>query len=74
VVDVTETNTAICLNSFNLDNVILKDSDTFIDSVSIVNVTEIDIGLCLSRVGFPSINLNDTGTPVFSVGWMASFT
>jgi predicted RNase H-like nuclease len=67
VVDVTETDTAFYLNSVILDNVILNDTDTFIDSASLVDVIENDTGLCLSSVDFPSIILNDTGTPIFSV-------
>jgi hypothetical protein len=52
VVDVTETDTRLCLKSVDLDNVILNDTDTFVDSVSLVDVTKTDIGLCLSSVGF----------------------
>jgi hypothetical protein len=74
VVDGTEISIAFCLNSVGLDNVILNDIDTFVDSVSLIDVTEIDIGLCLNSVGFPSVILNDIGTPVFSFGWMASTT
>jgi hypothetical protein len=74
VVDATETDTALCLNSVSLDNVILNDTHTFVDSVDLIDATETDTGLCLSRVRFPSVILNGTGTPVFSVGWMASST
>jgi hypothetical protein len=70
VVDVTETNTALCLNSVNLDNCILNCTDTFIDSVGLVDVTETDTGLCLSSVSLPSVILNDTDTPVIVLeGW-----
>jgi hypothetical protein len=74
VVDVTETDTALCLNSVGLDNVILNDIDTFIDIVGLVEVIKIDTGVCLSIVDFPSVILNDTSTPVFSVRWMSSST
>jgi hypothetical protein len=70
VVDVTETDIAFYLNNVGLDNVILNDTDTFIDSVDLINVIDTDTGLCLSSVSFPSIILNDTGTPVsVSDGW-----
>jgi hypothetical protein len=70
VVDVTETNTALCLNSVGLGNVIVNDTDTFIDNASLVDVIETDTGLCLSSVSFPTVILNDTGTPVsVSGGW-----
>jgi hypothetical protein len=62
---VTEIDTALCLNNVNLGNVIFNDTDSFVDSVSLIDVTETDTGLCLSSVSFPSIILNDTGTPVF---------
>jgi hypothetical protein len=74
VVDVTKTDTALCLNSAGLDNDILNDTDTFIDSVDLVDVTETDTGFCLSSVGFPSVTLNDLDTPIFSVRWMESCT
>jgi hypothetical protein len=74
VVDVTKTDSALYLNNVGLDNVILNNTDTFIDSVGLVDVIETDTGLCLSSVSFPSIILNDTGTHVFSVEWMASST
>jgi hypothetical protein len=64
VVDVIEINIALCLKSIGLDNVILDDTDTFVDSVGLVDVIEIDTRLCLNSVSFPSIILNDTGTPV----------
>jgi hypothetical protein len=50
VVDVTETNIALCLNNVGRGNVILNDTDTFIDNVGLVDVT--DTGLGLSSVGF----------------------
>jgi hypothetical protein len=74
VVDVTETDTALCLNNVSLYNVILNDTDTLVDNVTLVDVTKTDTRLCLSSVGFPSVILNDTGTPIFSVRWMASST
>jgi hypothetical protein len=74
VVAVTEIDTALCLNNVSLGNVIFNDTNSFVDSVSLIDVTEIDTGLCLSSVSFPSVILNDTGTPVFSLGWMASST
>jgi hypothetical protein len=74
VVDVTETDTTLSLNSVGLGNVILNDTDTFIDSVGVIDVIETDTRLGLSSVGFPSIILNDTATPVFSVGRMSSST
>jgi hypothetical protein len=67
VVDVTETNIALCLNNASLDNVILNDTKTFIDSVSLIDVTETNIRLCLSSVNFSNVILNDIGTPIFSV-------
>jgi hypothetical protein len=70
VVDVSETDTALYLNSVGLDNDILNDTDTFVDSVGLIDIIEIDIVLCLSSVGFPSVILNDTGTPILvSDGW-----
>jgi hypothetical protein len=70
VVDVTEIDTAHCFNSVSLDNVILNDTDTFIDSVGLVDVTDTNTGLCLISVDFSSIILNDIGTPVsMSNGW-----
>jgi hypothetical protein len=72
VVDGTKTDTALCLNGVDLDNVILNDTDTFVDSVSPVDVRETNTGLCSSSVGFPSVILTDNGTPVFSVRWMTS--
>jgi hypothetical protein len=68
VVDVTETNIALCLNNVGRGNVILNDTDTFIDNVGLVDVT--DTGLGLSSVGFPGIILNDTSTPILVLdGW-----
>jgi hypothetical protein len=64
VIDVTETDTALCLNSVSLDNVILNDTDTFADSVGLIDVTKTDTGLCLRSVGFSSVILNDIGTLV----------
>jgi hypothetical protein len=70
VVDVKETDTAIYLNSVGLDNVILNDNYTFIDSVGLIDVIDTNTRLCLSSVGFPSVILNDTGTPIsVSNGW-----
>jgi hypothetical protein len=40
MLDVTEINTALYLNSVGLDNVILNDTDTFVDSVGLVDVTK----------------------------------
>jgi hypothetical protein len=74
VVDVTETNTALCLNIVSIDNVILNNTNTFIHSVGLVDVTETDIELCLNSVSFSSVILNDTSTPVFSVGRMVLST
>jgi hypothetical protein len=62
VVHVTEINTALWLNNTGLDNVILNDTNTFVDSVGLIDV------------GFPSVILNDTGTLIFSVGRMTSST
>jgi hypothetical protein len=73
-VDVIEIDIGLYLNNVGLDNVILNDTDTFVDSVSLIDVIETDIGLCLSSVNFPSVILNDMGTPVFNVGRMASST
>jgi hypothetical protein len=64
VVDVIETDTALCSNSVDVDNVILNDTSTFVDSVFLIDVTGTDTGLCFSSVGFLSVILNDTGTPV----------
>jgi hypothetical protein len=64
MVDITETDTALCLNSVSFDNVILNDTDTFIDNIGLVDVTYTNTRLCLSSVGFPSVILKDTGTPV----------
>jgi hypothetical protein len=72
VVYVTETDTALYLNNVNLDNVILNDTETFVDSAGLVDVTETDTGLCLSSVSFPSIIRR--WYSYFSVGWMASYT
>jgi hypothetical protein len=72
VVDVTETNTSLCLNNLTLDNVILNGTDTFIDSVGLIDVTEIDTGPCLRSVDFSSIILNNTSTLVLSVRQMVS--
>jgi hypothetical protein len=70
VVDVIETDTALCSNSVDVDNVILNDTGTFVDSVFLIDVTGIDTGVCLSSVGFLSVILNGTGTPVsMSDGW-----
>jgi hypothetical protein len=74
VVDVTKTNTTLCLNSVGLDNVILNDTDTFVDSVDLIDVTETDTELCLSSVDFPIVTLNDPHTPIFSVRRMESST
>jgi hypothetical protein len=41
VVDVTETDTAHCLN-VGLDNVILNDTNTFVDNVGLIDVTKTD--------------------------------
>jgi hypothetical protein len=64
MIDVIETDTTLCLNTVGLDNVILNDTDTFIDSVGLVDVTKTDTRHCLSSVSFPSIILNDAGTLV----------
>jgi hypothetical protein len=64
VVDVIQIDTALCLNCAGLDNVILNDTYTFVDSVFLIDVIETDIRHCLSSVGFPSVILNDTSTPV----------
>jgi hypothetical protein len=40
VVDVTEIDIAHCLNSVGLDNVILNDTNTFVDSVVLIDVTK----------------------------------
>jgi hypothetical protein len=70
MVDITETDTALCLNNVSFDNVILNDTDTFIDNIDLVDVTYTNTRLCLSSVGFPSVILKDTGTPVsVSDGW-----
>jgi hypothetical protein len=70
VVDVTGTDIALYLNNVNLDNVIMNDTNTFIDSFGIIDVTETNTGLYLSSVSFSSIILNDTGSPVsVSDGW-----
>jgi hypothetical protein len=64
VVDVTGTDIALYLYNVDLDNVIMNDTNTFIDSFGIIDVTETNTGLCLSSVSFSSIILNDTGSPV----------
>jgi hypothetical protein len=70
MVDVIEIDTAVCLSSVSFDNVILNDTDTFVDNVSLVDVTYTNSGLCLSSVCFPRVILNGTGTPVsVSNGW-----
>jgi hypothetical protein len=70
VVDVTKTDTTVCLNNVGPDNVILNNTDTFIDRVGLVDVTETDNGHCLCSVSFPSIILKDTGTSILvSNGW-----
>jgi hypothetical protein len=75
VVDVSKTDTALCLNNVSLDNVILNDTDTFIYSVGLIDVTDIDIGLCLRSVGFPSVILIDTVTPISVLdGWIIHST
>jgi hypothetical protein len=48
VVDVTEINIALCLNSVSLGNIILNDTDTFVGSVSLVDVIDINSGVCVT--------------------------
>jgi hypothetical protein len=74
VVDVTESDTTLCLNSVGLDNVLLNDTDSFVESVGLIDATETDNGLGFTSVGFPSIILNDSGTPIFWVERMVSST
>jgi hypothetical protein len=74
VVDVTKNDTALFLNNVGIDNVILNNIDTFIDSVDLLDVTLTDTGHCLSSVSFSSVILNDNGTPIFSVGQKVSST
>jgi hypothetical protein len=64
VVDDTKIDTTLFLNNVSLDNVILNNTDTFVDSVGLVDVTLTDTGCCLISVSFPSVILNNTGTPI----------
>jgi hypothetical protein len=74
VVDVTETDIALCLNRVGLVNIIFNNTDTFIDTVFktivvvVVDVTETDTTICLNSVSLVNVILNDTDTLVYSVG------